>query len=69
MTEVLLGAAVLAGLACPLHAMWRWRRGRSACCGAEASNGPEAVAARQRALASRVRSVTASGPGGGVDSD
>ena len=63
MSAVLLAVAVLAGLACPAHMLWRARRGRHSGCITAPADTDEAsmVATRQRSLAEQVASLNAGG--------
>jgi hypothetical protein len=59
-TTAIAVAAIAAGLACPLHMLWQRRRGRAASCiGSPA--GSDALAERQRRLATRVEELSRSG--------
>jgi len=70
---VLLGLAVVAGLACPAHMWWSHRRGSRAACrapGAPADGGNEieALRARQRHLRTLIVEHEGTGAAAGDDS-
>ena len=57
--DVILGLAVVAGLACPLHMWWSHRRGRATACGMPHVSGNdetelEALRTRQMTLSSMI---------------
>lgn len=62
MTTGIAVAAIVAGLACPLHMLWQRRRGRAAACVGEHA-GSDSLAERQRRLAAGVEELSRSGGG------
>jgi hypothetical protein len=63
-TTALLIAAVGLAFACPLHMLWRMRRGRQPCCGqATRAERIEALRRHQEALAEEVRRQAAPATG------
>jgi len=57
-STILLVVAVTAAAACPLHMLWRIRRGRGdhdgACCGGRHEPSVDAVRARRQAVAAEL---------------
>jgi hypothetical protein len=60
MSTVVLAVVAAAVLACPVHMLWRMRRGRGTTCGPAASREHDvaAVRRRQRDLAARIAELS-----------
>ncbi len=66
MGTVLLGVAVVAALACPVHMCWRMRRGAAGGCLPSSARGDDAtaVAERQAVLSEHLATGDAAPPAG-----
>jgi hypothetical protein len=58
-TTVAIAVAAVA-LACPLHMLWRSRRGGRACCSPARGDAAAALRERQRELGARIESLAPS---------
>jgi hypothetical protein len=65
-TALLIFAVFVAILACPLHGVWRMRRGRSGC-GRSRAGAAATLRARQLALGERVRELRSAADRAGRD--